>query len=84
MSVDAVVGVNFLQQPLQTNTWQLCFQILHVLLKADPSLEGDVADDADPSVCHQVGQVSILQYLADPGEARGCSINNLVINQLID
>ena len=25
---------------------------LHVLLKADPCLEGDVADDkADPSVC---------------------------------
>ena len=36
---------------------------LHVLLKDDPSLEGDVADDkADPSVCHQLGQVSVLQY----------------------
>ena len=36
---------------------------LHVLLKADPSLEGDVADDkADPSACHQLGQVSVLQY----------------------
>ena len=36
---------------------------LHMLLKADPSLEGDVADDkADPSVCHQLGQVSVLQY----------------------
>ena len=36
---------------------------LHVLLKVDPSLEGDVADDkADPSVCHQLGQVSALQY----------------------
>ena len=28
---------------------------LHVLLKADPHLEGDVADDkADPSVCLQL------------------------------
>ena len=36
---------------------------LHVLLKADPSLEGDVADDkVDPSACHQLGQVSVLQY----------------------
>ena len=36
---------------------------LHVLLKVDPSLEGDVADDkADPSVCHQLGQVTVLQY----------------------
>ena len=36
---------------------------LHVLLKADPSLEGDVADDkADPTACHQLGQVSVLQY----------------------
>ena len=36
---------------------------LHVLLKADPILEGDVADDkADPSACHQLGQVSVLQY----------------------
>ena len=35
---------------------------LHVLLKADPSLEGDVAyDKADPSPCHQLGQVTILQ-----------------------
>ena len=36
---------------------------LHVLLKADPSIEGNVEDDkADPSVCHQLGQVSVLQY----------------------
>ena len=36
---------------------------LHVLLKADPSLEGNVADEkADPSACHQLGQVSVLQY----------------------
>ena len=34
-----------------------------MLLKADPRLEGDVADDkVDPSACHQLGQVSVLQY----------------------
>ena len=34
-----------------------------MFLKADPSLDGDVADEkADPSVCHQLGQVSVLQY----------------------
>ena len=32
---------------------------LHVFLKADPSLEGNLAyDEADPSACHQLGQVS--------------------------
>ena len=37
--------------------------LFNVLLKADPSLEGDVADDkADPSTCHQLGQVSVMQY----------------------
>ena len=31
---------------------------LHVIYKAGPSLEGDVADDkADPSVCHQLGHL---------------------------
>ena len=36
---------------------------LHVLLKADPRLEGDVADDkADPSVCIQLYHISVLQY----------------------
>ena len=35
----------------------------HVLLEAEPSLEGDVADgEADPPACHQLGQVSVLQY----------------------
>ena len=35
---------------------------IHVHLKADPSLEGNVADDkADPSAFHQLGQVSVLQ-----------------------
>ena len=36
---------------------------LYVLLKADPRLEGDASDGkADPSMCHQLGQVSVLQY----------------------
>ena len=36
---------------------------LHMLLKAYPSLEDDEADDkADASACHQLGQVSVLQY----------------------
>ena len=110
-----LLGLNFLQRPLQPNTWPLCCQIvcwlvickdlkalsqtiqgwtlplfcdlfphtdpfqqqhnfsqklpidtgrsrchqmstpLHVLLKGDPRLEGDVADDkADPPVCLQL------------------------------
>ena len=37
--------------------------LLHVLLKADPSLEGDVADDkADSSACHQLCQVSVRYH----------------------
>ena len=38
---------------------------LLILCKAVPSLQGDVVDDkADPSACHQLGQVilSVLQY----------------------
>ena len=36
---------------------------LHVLCKADPSLEGNVADDkAESSACHQLDQVSVLRY----------------------
>ena len=36
---------------------------LHVLLEAEPCFEGDVADgEADPLACHQLGQVSVLQY----------------------
>ena len=39
---------------------------LHVLLKADPRLEGDAADDkADPSVCLQLNQISVLQYFLE-------------------
>ena len=36
---------------------------LHVLPKVDPRLEGDVEDDkADPEVCLQLNQISVLQY----------------------
>ena len=39
---------------------------LHVLLKADPRLEGDVADDkADPLVCLQLNQISVLKYFLE-------------------
>ena len=39
---------------------------LHVLLKADPRLEGDVADDkADPLVYLQLNQISVLQYFLE-------------------
>ena len=39
---------------------------LHVLLKADPCLEGDVADGkADPSMCLQPNQISVLQYFLE-------------------
>ena len=36
---------------------------LHLLLKTYPCVEGDVADGkAYPSVCHQLGQVYVLQF----------------------
>ena len=36
---------------------------LHELLRADPCLEGDIADgEADPSAYHQLGKLSVLQY----------------------
>ena len=39
---------------------------LHVLLKADPCLKGDVADDkADPSVCLKLNQISVWQYFLE-------------------
>ena len=38
----------------------------HVLLKADPCLKGDVADaKADPSLCLQLKQISVLQYFLE-------------------
>ena len=39
---------------------------LHVLLKADTHLEGDVADDkADPSVCLKLKAKYVLQYFLE-------------------
>ena len=36
---------------------------LHVLLKANPNLEGDVEyDKSDHSACYPLDQVSVLQY----------------------
>ena len=37
-----------------------------MLLKADPCLKDDMADDkADPSVCLQLNQISVLQYFLE-------------------
>ena len=37
-----------------------------MLLKADPRLEGDVADEkADPLVCLQLNKISVLQYFLE-------------------
>ena len=39
---------------------------LHMLLTADLRLEGDAADDkADPSVCLELNQISVLQYFLE-------------------
>ena len=39
---------------------------LHVLLKADPFLGGDVAEDkADPLVCLQLNLIPVLQYFLE-------------------
>ena len=52
--------------PSQTCPRQQMSTPLHVLLKADPRLEGDVADDkADPLVCLQLNQISVLQYFLE-------------------
>ena len=48
---------------------------LHVLLKADPRLEGDVADDkADPLVCLQLNQISVLQYFFEKSSSCSSSL----------
>jgi hypothetical protein len=77
VSVDAVVGVKLLATTLAgkhmatvlpnfvlARHCQRCQQMstpLKVLLKADPRLEGDVADDkADPLVCQQLNKISVL------------------------
>ena len=45
---------------------------LHVLLKADPCLEGDVADGkADPHVFYQRGHTSFMQYFEGGGQLHG-------------
>ena len=57
------VRVRRLQRLESLFTYITGVNTLHMLLKDDPSLEGDIADDiADPSACHQLGQVSALQY----------------------
>ena len=38
---------------------------IYVLLKTDPCLEDDVVDKADPLVCLQLNQVSVLQYFLE-------------------
>ena len=57
---------DFLYKPALDTCSSRCQKIstpLHVLLKADPRLKGDVADDrADPPVCVQLHQISVLQY----------------------
>ena len=74
VSVDAVVGV----EPLATTlagkyivtvlpNFELAKQMntpIHVLLKADPCLVEDVAEDkADPLVYLQLNQIYVLRYL---------------------
>ena len=52
---------------------------LNVLLKADPGLEGDkVNDKADPSVCLQLNQISVLQSFL---ETAGSMNHQLVLRQ---
>ena len=52
-----------------------------MLCKTDPCLEDDVTDDkADPSVCLQVNQISVLQYLL---ETAGSMDHQHVLRQAI-
>ena len=57
---------DFPHKPALDTCRSMCQQMstsLHVLLKADPCLEGDVADDkADPLLCLQLNQITVLQY----------------------
>ena len=49
--------------------------------KAGPRLEGDVADDkADPSVCLQHNQISVLQYFL---ETAGSMDHHYVLRQAV-
>ena len=57
VSVHAVLWVELLAATLAGK------HMATVLLKADPCLEGNVADDkADPSVWLQLNQICVLQY----------------------
>ena len=60
---------DFPHKPTLDTCRSRCQQIstpLHVLLKADPRLEGDVADGkADPLVCLQLNQISVLQHFSE-------------------
>ena len=48
---------------------------LHVLLKVDPRLEGDVANDkVDSFVCLQLNRISVLQYFFRNGWLTGLPI----------
>ena len=50
---------------------------LHVPLKADPSLEGNVADyKTDPYACHLLGQVYVLQYFS------GTAISQIITEKI--
>ena len=59
-------NMNFSHEPALNTCWSRCQQMsicLHVLFKADPGLEGDVAQgEADPSACLQLGQVTVFKY----------------------
>ena len=53
---------------------------IHVLLKANPCLENDVADDkTDPLVCLQLNQISVLQYFL---EMSGSMTTNMCLDRL--
>ena len=68
-------NMNSLKNPALNTWWSRCQHrsaTPHVLLEAEPSLEGDVADGkADPLACHQHDQVSFLQYLERKGRLHG-------------
>ena len=57
---------DFPHKPALNTCMSSCQQMstpICVLLKADPCLEDDVADEkADPSKCLQLSQISVLQY----------------------
>ena len=65
----AVVGLEILVKTLADKNMAtvvpnfVLFMRWQRLLDTDPRLEGNVADSkANPAACHQLGQVSVLQY----------------------